>query len=61
LEALLPIAASVLDTEVGGFRKLRPLMPAGPLKEWFPPGAVVRVPIDGGVEAFLEVVERFPL
>jgi hypothetical protein len=37
------------------------LMPAGPLQERFPPGAVVRVPIDGGIEALLEVVERFPL
>jgi hypothetical protein len=36
-------------------------MPSRALEERFPPGTVVRVPVDGGFEAFLEVVERFPL
>ena len=35
-------------------------MPAGPGEERFPPGAIVCVPVDGGIKAFLEIVERFP-
>ena len=36
------------------------LMTAGPHKQWFPPSAVVYVPIDGGIEAVFEIGERFP-
>jgi hypothetical protein len=36
-------------------------MTAGALEEWFPPEAVVRVPVDGGLKAVLENVERFPV
>lgn len=36
-------------------------MPSRSLEERFPPGAIVRVPVDGGLEAFLEIVERFPV
>ncbi len=44
-----------------GDRRSFALMPPGPLKERFPPGAIVRVPVDGGIEAVLEIVERLPV
>ena len=34
-------------------------MPAGPFEERFPPGAVVYIPVDGGVEDFREVWSGF--
>src|SRR3954469_20226283 len=37
------------------------LVPPCPLEKRFPPGAIVRVPVDGEIEAVLEIVERLPL
>src|SRR5262249_20508763 len=37
------------------------LIPTGALEEWFPPGWIIDVPLDGLVEAFFETVERLPL
>jgi hypothetical protein len=36
-------------------------MPSRSLEERFPPGAVGGVPVDGRIETFLEIVERFPV
>jgi hypothetical protein len=45
--------------KAGGAR--RRLVPAGALQERFPPGAAVHIPVDGGIEAVFEIVERFPV
>ena len=36
-------------------------MPPSPLEERLPPGAIIGVPVDRGIEAVLEIVERFPV
>src|SRR5947207_3289448 len=56
-------ALSATRTIQGGGKpnRRKTLVPSRSLEERLPPDTVVHVPVDGGVEAFLEIVQRFPL